>query len=644
MARRYSHTEKEKWVSTTEKKSKKAPISIPPINCTSLIEEYRFTLIGRVTNPSIQKTRALVDFFLQHWQVVGAFTGRALGPLLFQFTFESEQDLQAILSQAPYHFKRWMFILQRWEPIVSDLFPSTIYFWITIHGLPLHYWSNEALEAIGKGLGHVESTDSDNGRVRVQINGLQPLEKYLEISLPSGETKQVELEYEKLDKHCFSCLSLSHEVKDCPAKATRHASSDQSMGISQRRTLERLDDSKRRADSRKRSRFSPYEESRELRRTENRPKDDQTYQRKGDDELRNFRSSGRYENASNNSYSNRSVSASADRGRSRERFSARTRDSQDRLTPIRESSEVSLRSRGTRTINPVSQNIWRPVNGMQGNGSHANSLQSQVSHTPSPLPNREPITSPASNLQGGSRSSGGYPTSTPVRRPALERLADGEANSSRGERRSALERLSEGDANISVGERRSALEGISTPPTRVPLLSNGVANSDSGRLQEVNIQYLEEMFPYHTPEALAQPSKPSSSRAPPSGTNLDAGMLERSPIRTLSEDRAHVSLRLGPLPACDSAPSPPLTLKSAGKRKSARATVVRKTPRSPAQGISLNKRHITKAINSPKRKLLPDPKIKKKGKTKATGQPSAVLIPATKKKKADFRSAPPSLP
>ena len=51
------------------------------------------------------------------------------------------------------------------------------------------------------------------GRVRVHINGLKPLEKFLDISL-EGETKQVELEYEKLDKHCFSCLSMSHEVKD----------------------------------------------------------------------------------------------------------------------------------------------------------------------------------------------------------------------------------------------------------------------------------------------------------------------------------------------------------------------------------------------------------------------------------------------
>ena len=40
-------------------------------------------------------------FFVQHWHVSGSITGRELGPHLFQFTFESEKDLQRILAKAP---------------------------------------------------------------------------------------------------------------------------------------------------------------------------------------------------------------------------------------------------------------------------------------------------------------------------------------------------------------------------------------------------------------------------------------------------------------------------------------------------------------------------------------------------------------
>lgn len=128
MLYRLSRSDKEKWMVDSRRPPKRPPIKIPTSNNTALIEEHRFTLIGRVTNPSVQKTRALVDFFLQHWRVEGAISGRDLGPQLFQFKFASEKDLQAILAGAPYHFKRWMIILQRWEPVVSDYFPTLIPF------------------------------------------------------------------------------------------------------------------------------------------------------------------------------------------------------------------------------------------------------------------------------------------------------------------------------------------------------------------------------------------------------------------------------------------------------------------------------------------------------------------------------------
>ena len=394
-----------------------------------------------------------------------------------------------------------------------------------------------------------------------------------------------------------------------PSRTTSRNTSDQNLGISQRRTLERIEENRRRADNRKQARFTPYEDSRNHRRTDHSQGNQGYYNERP--ENRNHHYDGRREHLPDRSFS---------ANENRERHRTRSREPTYRLPPIRESSDVSLRSRGMRSANPPVKNVWRHVSGDRENGRHSNSVQSQVSHTPSPLPPRERITSPNITPQG-----------TP--RPAGEKSATPSA------RRSALERLSDGDTNASTGERRSALARISTPPTRVPLLHNGVANSESGRLQEVDIQYLEEMFPYQTPEA---PSIPSSSRLPPSGERVNAGMLERSPIRTLSEDRAHVSLRLGPLPPSVSPPSTRMTLRGTGKKKIAKTPAKKRTIRSPVQGISLNKRRVTKAQSSPKRKLILDSKAEGKG--KASSQPAAVLIPAITKEKADFRTAPDSLP
>lgn len=148
MDRRYSKTEKGKWKDDNFP-PRKPLVKVPEADVSNLIEHNKFTLIGRVTNPLIQKTRALVSFFLQQWQVVGRITRRDLGPSLFQFSFESENDLQTILVKAPFHYKRWMLILQRWEPILLDSFPAQIPFWINVHGIPLHYCTDETINAVG---------------------------------------------------------------------------------------------------------------------------------------------------------------------------------------------------------------------------------------------------------------------------------------------------------------------------------------------------------------------------------------------------------------------------------------------------------------------------------------------------------------
>lgn len=56
----------------------------------------------------------------------------------------------------------------------------------------------------------------------------------------TGEEASLEFEYERLEKHCFLCLSLLHEEKDCTKGKDPHLRDSRSLGISQHKTLERL--------------------------------------------------------------------------------------------------------------------------------------------------------------------------------------------------------------------------------------------------------------------------------------------------------------------------------------------------------------------------------------------------------------------
>lgn len=76
---------------------------IPDRDTSALAVENRLTLIGRVTNPKAQKSKAIVDYLPQVWNLETRVTGRELGPEMFQFRFETEEDLQLVLQKSPYH-------------------------------------------------------------------------------------------------------------------------------------------------------------------------------------------------------------------------------------------------------------------------------------------------------------------------------------------------------------------------------------------------------------------------------------------------------------------------------------------------------------------------------------------------------------
>lgn len=111
MSHRLSKQEKGKWTAGGESHGKKSPVQIPKADNSALIQKTALTLIGRVSNPAVQKPKAVVDFFLQYWSFDKKVTGRELGLEVFQFKFETETDLQSVLNKA-YHYKKWMLILQ----------------------------------------------------------------------------------------------------------------------------------------------------------------------------------------------------------------------------------------------------------------------------------------------------------------------------------------------------------------------------------------------------------------------------------------------------------------------------------------------------------------------------------------------------
>ncbi|XP_013624811.1 uncharacterized protein LOC111209554 [Brassica napus] len=221
MARRLTAEEKGKYLATGFMEPQIKRIRALPLDTTTLIEENSRTLIGRLTNPTEQRLWALIPSLPRKWNAQGRVIGSNLGNTCFQFRFEKEEDPQRVLDNRPYHFGYWMVILEKWQPIIADTFPSTIPFWVKIKGLPLHFWHEDMICRIGKELGTYEKHEltKTSARVRVAVNGLNPLVKETIIEFDSGEESKITLEYERLENHCTICLLLSHKSEHCPSRA-----------------------------------------------------------------------------------------------------------------------------------------------------------------------------------------------------------------------------------------------------------------------------------------------------------------------------------------------------------------------------------------------------------------------------------------
>lgn len=218
MARRFTKEEKGKSVATSQTMQGYRRIRAPEIDSSALIRDNALTLIGRTLNTREQPVEALIAALNRKWNLRGHVSGSDLGQSCFQFRFELEEDMKAVLAGRPYHYNHWMLILQQWEPVISPLFPSQIPFWIRLHGIPLHFWHEKMIYNVGQDLGTLADYKITKSSVRIQviINGLEPLTKKALIEFDQGEDLPISLEYEALEYHCSNCNRLTHLARTCP--------------------------------------------------------------------------------------------------------------------------------------------------------------------------------------------------------------------------------------------------------------------------------------------------------------------------------------------------------------------------------------------------------------------------------------------
>ncbi|KAL0748148.1 hypothetical protein Bca101_030150 [Brassica carinata] len=212
-----SHSEEQR---NGEGKCKRLKISVAHFDNSALIRTYSKTLIGRCMNPVEQEMKALFTNLPKIWKLEERVTGSDLGFGKFQFDFKTEEELEAVLRQQPFHFDYWMLALARWQPKKLKDFPSKITFWIRVIGLLLEFRTVPTFESIGGALGRVVDVDVVHNRVQVVVDAFKELCFETTIDFKGGEFYEeeevaVSLCYEKLFGFCKLCGSLCHKEELC---------------------------------------------------------------------------------------------------------------------------------------------------------------------------------------------------------------------------------------------------------------------------------------------------------------------------------------------------------------------------------------------------------------------------------------------
>ncbi|CAN7131534.1 unnamed protein product [Brassica rapa subsp. narinosa] len=383
MSHRYTREEKGKGKEEKSRAERRRPIQIPQSDNSALIEENKLTLIGRVTNPTIQKTQ---------WVELGPRLGK----------------------------------------------------------------------------------DVTHGRIRVLIDGLKNLEMQLPLQLPSGEVISVNLEYEKLEKHCFLCYSLCHEKDNCP-QYKDDTGERSPQGISQKNTLRKLEEHRRIHDNKRSISLSSRDRVSD-------PREQRSSQRSVYSRLQEPVRGRTYQTELSRPH----IARERDRRRYGENMEERTRSFDREIS--------SHHSYPTQRNQSPSKRVWRERSPGNRSKEHRRPISSghntQSSRTPPSRPAREPMNLPAAPDQEEVISGSRYRVPTLERREeeliqgaerisALERLEEPPLHQ---ERISALERIEE--VPNQTPERISALERIEDPMEVEPRPS-GLSSSLLARLQDV---------------------------------------------------------------------------------------------------------------------------------------------------------------
>lgn len=168
--------------------------------------ECNMSLIGRVWGDKQANIGGLRSFVNSMWSQAKNLKVMEIGRNLFQFIFEKENDMDAVMSRRPWIYDGQPLVLLRWKEGLEDdveALHNTL-IWVQIWNIPLHWVTKEAGRKIGSIFPKVYEVvvpqsggkEGKHLKILVEINLSAPLPRGIMVSC-NGERRWIAFRYEK---------------------------------------------------------------------------------------------------------------------------------------------------------------------------------------------------------------------------------------------------------------------------------------------------------------------------------------------------------------------------------------------------------------------------------------------------------------
>ena len=188
------------------------------------VKDCRRSLVGRLIGTKVANYTGVKNFTNHAWGYPRNLVVTELGPNIFQFQFDVDEEREKVLMGGPWVLDNQVLVIKNWEMGCErkPQFFRYTYLWVQVWNLPVHWLCRTVGIKVGKLFKSVREVIVPPGggkegrhmKILVEVDVQKPLLRGTLVKL-EGVNTWVDFKYERCPDFCYNCGIVGHGDKSC---------------------------------------------------------------------------------------------------------------------------------------------------------------------------------------------------------------------------------------------------------------------------------------------------------------------------------------------------------------------------------------------------------------------------------------------